>query len=99
MEVLRDLIPRVRFGRLRSCELTDAMITMTNLGDLGVETVYGVIYPLQVTLVGFAKITEQLWADDGISLHEALGADILEADYCRLTTLSDIIGYLSVRVP
>jgi hypothetical protein len=45
MEVLRDLIPRVWFGRLRSSELTDAMITMTNLGDLGVETVYGVIYP------------------------------------------------------
>jgi pyruvate dehydrogenase E2 component (dihydrolipoamide acetyltransferase) len=66
MEVLRDLIPRVWFGRLRSSELTDAMITMTNLGDLGVETVYGVIYPPLVPLVGFGKITEQPWAENGM---------------------------------
>ena len=30
--------------------MTDATITVTNLGDLGVETVYGVIYPPQVAL-------------------------------------------------
>jgi pyruvate dehydrogenase E2 component (dihydrolipoamide acetyltransferase) len=66
MEVLRDLIPRVRSGRLRSSELTDATITLTNLGDLGVEVVYGVIYPPQVALVGFGKITEQPWAENGM---------------------------------
>jgi pyruvate dehydrogenase E2 component (dihydrolipoamide acetyltransferase) len=66
MEALRDLIPRVRGGRLRSSEMTDATITVTNLGDLGVETVYGVIYPPQVALVGFGKITEQPWAEDGM---------------------------------
>lgn len=51
MEVLRDLIPRVRSGRLRSSELTNATITVTNLGDLGVEVVYGVIYPPQTSPV------------------------------------------------
>jgi pyruvate dehydrogenase E2 component (dihydrolipoamide acetyltransferase) len=66
MEVLHDLIPRVRAGRLRSSELSDATITVTNLGDLGVETVYGVIYPPQVALVGFGKITEQPWAENGM---------------------------------
>ncbi len=66
MEVLRDLIPRVRSGRLRSSELTDATMTVTNLGDLGVEVVYGVIYPPQVALVGFGKITEQPWAEHGM---------------------------------
>jgi pyruvate dehydrogenase E2 component (dihydrolipoamide acetyltransferase) len=66
MEVLRELIPRVRSGRLRSSELTDATITMTNLGDLGVEVVYGVIYPPQVALIGFGKITEQPWAENGM---------------------------------
>ena len=66
MEALRDLIPRVRAGRLRSSEMTDATITVTNLGDLGVETVYGVIYPPQVALVGFGKITEQPWAENGM---------------------------------
>lgn len=66
MAVLRDLIPRVRAGRLRSSEMTDATITVTNLGDLGVETVYGVIYPPQVALVGFGKILEQPWAENGM---------------------------------
>jgi pyruvate dehydrogenase E2 component (dihydrolipoamide acetyltransferase) len=66
MEALRDLIPRVRAGRLRSSEMTDATITVTNLGDLGVETVYGVIYPPQVALVGFGKIMEQPWAENGM---------------------------------
>jgi pyruvate dehydrogenase E2 component (dihydrolipoamide acetyltransferase) len=66
VESLRDLITRTRAGRLRSSDLTDATITVTNLGDLGVETVYGVIYPPQVALVGLGKITEQPWAETGM---------------------------------
>ena len=63
---LRDLILRTRAGRLRSSELTDPTITLTNLGDLGVETVYGVIYPPQVALVGFGKTIEQAWVENGM---------------------------------
>jgi pyruvate dehydrogenase E2 component (dihydrolipoamide acetyltransferase) len=66
MEAMRDLIMRTRAGRLRSSELTDATITLTNLGDLGVETVYGVIYPPQVALVAFGKITDQPWVENGM---------------------------------
>ena len=66
MEAMRDLITRARAGTLKSSELTDATITVTNLGDLGVETVYGVIYPPQIALVGFGKIAEQPWAQDGM---------------------------------
>lgn len=66
MAELKDLISRARAGRLRSSELTDATITVTNLGDLGVETVHGVIYPPQVALVGFGKISDQPWAAGGM---------------------------------
>jgi pyruvate dehydrogenase E2 component (dihydrolipoamide acetyltransferase) len=66
MEAMRDLITRTRAGRLRSSEMTDPTITLTNLGDMGVEKVYGVIYPPQVALVGFGKITEQPWAENGM---------------------------------
>ena len=66
MEALRDLIIRTRAGRLRSSEMTDATITVTNLGDVGVETVYGVIYPPQVALAGFGKIIEQPWVENGM---------------------------------
>jgi len=66
MQALRDLITRARSGRLRSSEITDATITITNLGDLGVETVHGVIYPPQVALVGFGRISESPWAENGM---------------------------------
>jgi len=66
MEAMRDLITRVRAGRLRGSEMSDATITLTSLGDMGVETVYGVIYPPQVALVGFGKIREQPWVENGM---------------------------------
>lgn len=66
MEAMRDVITRTRAGRLRGSDLTDATITLTSLGDLGVEKVYGVIYPPQVALVGFGKIVEQPWAENGM---------------------------------
>ncbi len=62
MVSLRDLVKRVRAGVLRSSEIADATITVTSLGDQGVETVFGVIYPPQVALVGFGKIVERPWA-------------------------------------
>jgi pyruvate dehydrogenase E2 component (dihydrolipoamide acetyltransferase) len=66
MAAMRDLIERTRGGRLRSSEMSDATITLTNLGDTGVEKVFGVIYPPQVALVGFGKISEQPWAERGM---------------------------------
>lgn len=66
MAALRDLIMRTRNGRLRGSEMTDATITLTNLGDLGVEKVFGVIYPPQVALVGFGKISDQVWGENGM---------------------------------
>jgi pyruvate dehydrogenase E2 component (dihydrolipoamide acetyltransferase) len=80
MAALGDLIQRARSGALRSSELTDATVTVTNLGEQGVESVYGVIYPPQVALVGLGKIVERPWAEDGgvfvrRVLHATLSAD------------------------
>jgi pyruvate dehydrogenase E2 component (dihydrolipoamide acetyltransferase) len=66
MAALSDLIARAREGHLRSSEVSEGTITITNLGDLGVETVYGVIYPPQVALVGFGRIQERPWAANGM---------------------------------
>ena len=59
MRDLSDLVARARVGSLRSSEVSDPTITVTNLGDLGAETVYGVIFPPQVALVGFGRVTER----------------------------------------
>jgi pyruvate dehydrogenase E2 component (dihydrolipoamide acetyltransferase) len=66
MSSLRDLVKRVRAGILRSSEIADATITVSSLGEQGVESVFGVIYPPQVALVGFGKIMERPWAVNGM---------------------------------
>jgi pyruvate dehydrogenase E2 component (dihydrolipoamide acetyltransferase) len=66
MESMLDLVNRARTGHLRSSELADGTITVTNLGEQGVESVFGVIYPPQVALVGFGKITERPVAANGM---------------------------------
>jgi pyruvate dehydrogenase E2 component (dihydrolipoamide acetyltransferase) len=81
MAALRDLITRARSGRLRSSEITEGTITVTNLGDLGVETVYGVIYPPQVALVGFGKITERPWVEQGMLGPRPVVTATLSADH------------------
>ncbi len=77
MQKLGDLIKRTRAGKLKSSELTRQSITITNLGDLGVEEVFGVIYPPQIALIGFGKIHEIPWAhEDSISVRKVIKATI-----------------------
>jgi pyruvate dehydrogenase E2 component (dihydrolipoamide acetyltransferase) len=61
MAALRDLVGRTRGGRLKASEMSDPTITVSNLGEQGVESVYAVIYPPQVALVGFGAILERPW--------------------------------------
>jgi pyruvate dehydrogenase E2 component (dihydrolipoamide acetyltransferase) len=65
MAGLADLVRRTRSFSLKSSEMADPTVTLTNLGDQGVELVQGVIYPPQVALVGFGKVTERPWAENG----------------------------------
>lgn len=81
MVSLRDLVKRVRAGVLRSSEIADATITVTSLGEQGVETVFGIIYPPQVALVGFGKVTEQPWAAQGMLGVRPIIAATLAADH------------------
>jgi pyruvate dehydrogenase E2 component (dihydrolipoamide acetyltransferase) len=81
MQALGDLIARVRTGGLRSSELADATVTVTSLGDQGVGTVYGVIFPPQVAMVGLGRVTERAWAAGGeVSARPVLTAT-LAADH------------------
>jgi pyruvate dehydrogenase E2 component (dihydrolipoamide acetyltransferase) len=66
MENMLDVVNRARTGHLRSSELSDGTITVTNLGEQGVQSVFGVIYPPQVSLVGFGKIVERPAAINGM---------------------------------
>ncbi len=66
MEAMRDLIQRVRAGRFRGSELSDPTITISSLGERGVDALYGVIYPPQVAIVGFGTPSDRPWAANGM---------------------------------
>jgi pyruvate dehydrogenase E2 component (dihydrolipoamide acetyltransferase) len=81
MKQLQDLVTRTRAGTLRSSELSDPTITVTSLGEQGVENVFGVIYPPQVALVGFGKLVERPWVADGEVVARPLIMASLSADH------------------
>lgn len=81
MQRFQDLVKRARAGSLRSSELSDATITVTSLGEQGVETVFGVIYPPQVALVGFGKLVERPWVAEGQVVPRPVVTVSLSADH------------------
>jgi pyruvate dehydrogenase E2 component (dihydrolipoamide acetyltransferase) len=78
---LTDLVARARAGSLRSSELSDPTITVTNLGDQGVEAAFGIIYPPQVALVGFGRISERPWVGSARIEARPLVTMTLSADH------------------
>lgn len=81
MRALRDLVRRARAGSLRSSEISDPTITVTNLGDQGVGSTFGIIYPPQVALVGFGRITDRPWAEHGMLGVRPVVTATLSADH------------------
>jgi pyruvate dehydrogenase E2 component (dihydrolipoamide acetyltransferase) len=78
---LSDLVQRARAGGLRSSELSDATITVTNLGDLGVESGYAVIYPPQVAIVAFGRSVERPWIVNGQVMPRTVVSVSVSADH------------------
>jgi pyruvate dehydrogenase E2 component (dihydrolipoamide acetyltransferase) len=78
---LRDLVQRMRAGRIRSSEMSDATITVSSLGERGVEKLYGIIYPPQVAIVGFGKVVARPWVVDGTVEPRSVVTITLAADH------------------
>lgn len=81
MRDLADLVSRARAGSLRSSEMSDPTITVTSLGETGVEGVHGVIYPPQVAIVGFGRVAARPWVTDGAVSPVPLVTATLAADH------------------
>jgi pyruvate dehydrogenase E2 component (dihydrolipoamide acetyltransferase) len=80
MERLTELVLRTRQGRLRASDFAEASITVTNLGDLGADSVGPIIHPPQVVIVGFGTVHDEVWAIDGQpvvrpTVHASLAGD------------------------
>lgn len=85
MQALREALTRARTGQLRSSDLADSTATVTNLGELGTDMVYGVIYPPQVALIGLGRVASRPVVQDGAvvaarTVHLSLAADHRASD-------------------
>jgi pyruvate dehydrogenase E2 component (dihydrolipoamide acetyltransferase) len=65
MEEFRALVTRARAGRLRASELAAPTIILTSLGEASVDTVFPIIQPPQVAIVGAGAVTTRPWVADG----------------------------------
>jgi pyruvate dehydrogenase E2 component (dihydrolipoamide acetyltransferase) len=65
MAALRDVVARARARTLRAEHTAPASITVTSLGDQGVDVVQGVIVPPQVAIVGFGAVAARPRVRDG----------------------------------
>jgi pyruvate dehydrogenase E2 component (dihydrolipoamide acetyltransferase) len=81
MQQLQDVVTRARSGRLRSSELSDATLAITSLGEDGVETIYGVIYPPQVSILGFGAIHSEVRAEGDLLGTRSMLRATLAADH------------------
>jgi pyruvate dehydrogenase E2 component (dihydrolipoamide acetyltransferase) len=81
MSQMRDLVQRARAGRIRSSEIADPTITVSSLGERGVEALYGIIYPPQVAIIGFGKVVTRPWAIDGAIAPRSVITITLAADH------------------
>jgi len=99
MSRMRDLIARVRAGKFRSSEISDPTVTVSSLGDRGVETLLPIIYPPQVAIIGFGTPAPRPWiVENRVGIRSAvtvsLGADHRVSDGHKGALLLQRIAHL-----
>lgn len=81
MARMTDLVGRARSGALRSSEMTTATITLTSLGERGVEGVTPIIFPPQTAIVGCGATLERPWVVDAAVVPRPVMRVTLGADH------------------
>jgi pyruvate dehydrogenase E2 component (dihydrolipoamide acetyltransferase) len=66
MDDFRALVMRARAGRLRASELAAPTIILTSLGESSVDSVFPIIQPPQVAIVGAGEVVTRPWVVDGV---------------------------------
>ncbi len=81
-KAVQDLAERTKEGGLKNRELTEGTMTVTNVGDLGSDEVFGIIFPPQVAIVGLGRIRKEAIIDKGDQLKAGFVIDVtLSADH------------------
>jgi pyruvate dehydrogenase E2 component (dihydrolipoamide acetyltransferase) len=81
MRRFQDVVERARAGHLRQTELASATITVSSLGEGGAETIYPIIHPPQVAIVGFGSVVTRPWVVGGDVAPASVMTATLSADH------------------
>ena len=81
MRRFQDVVERARAGHLRQTELAGATITVSSLGEGGAETIYPIIHPPQVAIVGFGSVVTRPWVVGGAVAPASVMTATLAADH------------------
>ena len=81
MARLRDLTRRARTGGLRDAELSAPTLTVSSLGDRGVDYLLPIIHPPQVAIVGIGRPTPRPRVVDGAVVPRTVVTLTLAADH------------------
>ena len=81
MLAMNDLVSRTRAGGFRSSEINDPTVTVSSLGDRGVEALLPIIYPPQVAIIGLGSAAPRPWAVGGAVQVRPVMCAALAADH------------------
>ena len=81
MLAMNDLVSRTRAGGFRSSEISDPTVTVSSLGDRGVEALLPIIYPPQVAIIGLGSAAPRPWAVGGAVQVRPVMCAALAADH------------------
>lgn len=81
MAQINSLVDKARQGILKHSELNGATCSVSSIGERGADTIYGVIYPPQVAIIGLGQPRrEPKVIEDSIQIRELITAT-LSADH------------------
>lgn len=81
MAAMRDLAGRARAGRLRASELAAPTITVSSIGERGVEAMTAIVIPPQVAVVAFGAPQLRPFVHEGAVVPRTLVGATLSADH------------------
>jgi len=64
MSKIKDQVIRAKKGELRMSEMQDATITVSNIGERGVDSIQSIILPPQVAIIGVGRVRVSPWVVD-----------------------------------
>ena len=81
MDKIKDQVIRAKEGGLRMSEMQDATITVSNMGERGVDSIQSIVFPPQVAIIGVGRVRASPWIVDEKVVSANIATLTLAADH------------------